>query len=112
MITQFENKLVSSFILYIDNQVLKKGEAYTVQSVNFNKVDDSFQVNGVDYYTFNSPFDQLVSDISIPSGGFSGISINGQNLNLGVSGFYGINYDGCGSNETRQECITLYFGIE
>ena len=29
-----------------------------------------------------------------PSGGFSGISINGQNLNLGVSGFYGINYDG------------------
>jgi hypothetical protein len=49
MITQFENKLVSSFILYIDNQVLKKGEAYTVQSVNFNKVDDSFQVNGVDY---------------------------------------------------------------
>jgi len=94
MITQFENKLVSSFILYIDNQVLKKGQAYTVQSVNFNKVDDSFQVNGVDYYTFNSPFDQLVSDISIPSGGFSGISINGQNLNLGVSGFYGINYDG------------------
>jgi len=94
MIIQFENKLVSSFILYIDNQVLKKGQAYTVQAVNFNKVDDSFQVNGVDYYSFNSPFDQLVSDISIPSGGFSGISINGQNLDLGVSGFYGINYDG------------------
>jgi hypothetical protein len=94
MIIQFENKLVSSFILYIDNQVLKKGQAYTVQAVNFNKVDDAFQVNGVDYYTFNSPFDQLVSDVSIPSGGFSGISINGQNLNLGVSGFYGINYDG------------------
>ena len=54
----------------------------------------SNEVNGVDYYTFNSPFDQLVSDVSIPSGGFSGISINGQNLNLGVSGFYGINYDG------------------
>lgn len=94
MIIQFENKLVSSFLLYIDHQILKKGQAYTVQAVNFNKVNDAFQVNGVDYYSFNSPFDQLVSDVSIPSGGFSGISINGQNLNLGVSGFYGINYDG------------------
>jgi len=94
MIAQFENKLVSSFILYIDNQVLKKGQAYTVQAVNFNKVDDSFQIDGVDYYTFNSPFDQLVSDLSIPTGGFTGISIDGSSLNLGVSGFYGINYDG------------------
>jgi hypothetical protein len=94
MIAQFENKLVSSFMLYIDNQVLKRGQAYTVQAVNFNKVDDLFQIDGVDYYTFNSPFDQLVSDISIPTGGFTGISINGSNVNLGTSGFYGINYDG------------------
>ena len=94
MITQFENKLVSSFMLYIDHEILKRGQAYTVKNINFNKVDDLFQVNGVDYYTFNSPFDQLVSDVSIPTGGFTGISIDGNNINLGTNGFFGINYDG------------------
>jgi len=94
MITQFENKLVSSFFLHIDHQLLKKGQAYTVANVNFNKVADSFQINGVDYYSFNSPFDQLVGDASIPTGAFNSISINGSVVNLGQSGFYGINYEG------------------
>ncbi len=94
MITQFENKLVSSFFLYIDHQVLKKGQAYTVQEVNFNKAQDEFQVNGTTYYAFNSPYEQLVSDASIPTGGFTGISINsGAKINLNQSGFFGINYD-------------------
>jgi hypothetical protein len=94
MITQFENKLVSSFFLYIDHQVLKKGQAYTVQEVNFNKAQDEFQVNGTTYYVFNSPYEQLVSDASIPTGGFTGISINsGATINLNQSGFFGINYD-------------------
>lgn len=94
MITQFENKLVSSFFLYIDHQVLTKGQAYSVQPVNFNKSADEFQVNGTNYYSFSCPFEQLVSDASILTGAFTGISINsGATINLGQSGFYGINYD-------------------
>ncbi|MFZ9353558.1 MAG: hypothetical protein ACO25L_01960 [Candidatus Nanopelagicales bacterium] len=93
MIAQFENKLVSSFLLYLDNQILKKGQAYSVNTVNFNIVDDVFQVNGSNKYVFNCAFDQLVSDASIPTGGFSGISIEGSPILLGQSGFYGINYD-------------------
>lgn len=94
MITQFENKLVSSFFLYIDHEVLRKGQAYTVQTINFNKSSDYFQIDGVNYYPFTSAFDQLVSDASIPTGGFSQISINsGAGIDLGQSGFFGVNYD-------------------
>jgi len=94
MIIQFENKLVSSFLLYIDNKMLSKGQAYTVQTVNFNQSSDVFQVNGTNYYVYRSAYDQLVSDASIPTGAFSGISINnGDTINIGLSGFYGINYD-------------------
>lgn len=94
MITQFENKLVSSFLLYIDHEILRKGQAYTVQTVNFNKSSDYFQIDGVNYYSFSSAFDQLVSDASIPTGGFSSISINsGDAINIGESGFFGVHYD-------------------
>ena len=93
MIAQFENQLTSSFLLYLDHQILKKGQAYTVTTVNFNKVDEYFQVNGTNIYPFNCPFDQLVPDESIPSGAFSGIVLDGDIINLGESGFYGINYD-------------------
>jgi|TARA_B100001964_G_C14145528_1_gene559519 hypothetical protein len=58
---QFENSLMSSFLLYVDNKVLKKGSAYTNHSGYFYPVTNSFR----DYDVVASPFKQFVYDTSV-----------------------------------------------
>ena len=59
---QFTNKLMSSFLLYVDNRVLKVGEAFTNHSGLFYP-DATNKYSG--YYGYSAPFKQLVSDTSI-----------------------------------------------
>jgi hypothetical protein len=59
---QFTNKSMSSFLLYLDNTILRVGEAYTNHSGLFY-ADASNKFNG--YYGYSAPFKQLVSDKSI-----------------------------------------------
>ena len=62
MKAQFTNKLMSSFLLYMDNTILRVGDAYTNHSGLFYP-DASNKYSG--YYGYSAPFKQLVSDQSI-----------------------------------------------
>ena len=59
---QFDNQVLSSFLLWFDNKLLTKGEAYQNVTGQFYSVLD-------DYYGYNayaSSYSQIVADASIP----------------------------------------------
>ncbi len=58
---QFENKVMSSLLLFVDHEIIQKGDAYTNNGSAFYKIDSLFN----DYYVYSSPFKQLVSDVSV-----------------------------------------------
>ena len=61
MKVQYENKVMSSLLLFVDHEVTQKGDAYTNHGSAFYKIDSLFS----DYYVYASPYKQLVSDTSI-----------------------------------------------
>jgi hypothetical protein len=63
MKAQWENKVMSSFLQFVDHQILDKGEAFENAASLFYPADSLF--NG--YYTYSCPFQQLVGDVSIES---------------------------------------------
>ena len=65
MIAHFENQVMSSLLLFIDNKVCKKGKAFTNHGSYFYNVDD--QVEGA--YSHSAPFKQLVVDTSLEAVG-------------------------------------------
>jgi len=75
MIEQFQHKATNSFMLWFDNYLLKKGQAYSNKSGSFyyyadDRLDDRFKA-------FGSPYKQWVNDSSIagatvPSGVYVG----------------------------------------
>tara|TARA_Y100001973_G_scaffold104866_1_gene176002 strand:- start:1540 stop:2367 length:828 start_codon:yes stop_codon:yes gene_type:complete len=84
MKAQFTNKLMSSFLLYLDNTILRVGEAYTNHSSLFYP-DATNKFNG--YYGYSAPFKQLVSDQSITgatvmSGAYVNSSFTTSNVHL------------------------------
>ena len=63
MKAQFENKAMSSFLLYLDNRILTKGEAYTnVSGTSLYSVSNHYNT----IHTYAAPYKQLVADTSIP----------------------------------------------
>ena len=79
-------------MLYLDNTVLKRGDAYTNVSGNFYPVTGVY--NG--YYTYAAPYKQIVSDTSISGANqLTGIYLDGTFITPGQSGLVAINhYDG------------------
>lgn len=76
MIEQFQHKATTSFFLWFDNYLIRKGEAFSNKSCKFyyysdDRLDPRFK-------TFGSPYKQWVSDSSI-SGAIipTGVLING-----------------------------------
>jgi len=61
MKVQFENKVMSSLLLFIDHEVVQKGDAYTNTGSAFFKIDSLFN----DFYVYASPYKQLVADAGI-----------------------------------------------
>jgi len=92
MKVNYQNSLTSSFLLYLDNTVLKRGEAYTNVSGAF------YPVSGVysNYFTYAAPYKQIVSDASISGvNQMTGVYLNGNFIVPGQSGLVAINhYDG------------------
>ena len=93
MKVQFENKVMSSLLLFIDHEVTQKGDAYTNHGSSFYQIDSLFS----DYYVYSAPFKQLVSDASITGSSapnvLSGIYVDGDGpLNVGNSGFHSVNH--------------------
>jgi hypothetical protein len=77
MIEQFQHKATTSFMLWFDNYLLKKGQAYSNKSSSFyyyadDRLDDRFKA-------FGSPYKQWVNDSSITGATVpSGVYINGN----------------------------------
>lgn len=85
----FQNILTSSFLLFLDNLILKKGEAHSPVSSSF------YPISGVydGYYTYAAPYKQIVNDVSI-SGiqQLSGVYLNNTFIVPGQSGLVAINH--------------------
>jgi hypothetical protein len=100
MKVQHENKVMSSFLQWIDHWIIEKGEAYTDHSSLFYPVENKY--NG--YYTYAAPFKQMVSDVGILGGNYNvetapavmtGVYVDGVATNIGENNLAGINhYDG------------------
>jgi len=89
MIPQFENKVMSSALLYVDNKICSKGQAFTNHSSLFypNSVN---RYQG--YYSYSSPYKQLVCDRSIAGANIiSGVYVDGA---FTTAGLYVNHYNG------------------
>ncbi len=63
MIEQFQHRATTSFFLWFDNYLLKKGQAYSNQTSKFYHYSDDRLDNR--YKAFGSPYKQWVTDSSI-----------------------------------------------
>ena len=87
---QFDNKVMSSFLLWFDHTLLNDGEAFTKHSGKFYEVDSLY--NGL--YTYGAPFKQFVQDFSITGAKIpTGIYLDGVFITPGQSNLSGINYE-------------------
>jgi hypothetical protein len=90
LIAQLDNKVISSFLLWMDHRLTSSGQAYTNHSSRFYDISNQFS----SFDTYALPFQPLVSDSSIPGATvMSGVYINGVYNTTGSSGLYQINYD-------------------
>jgi len=92
MKVQYENKVMSSLLLFIDHEVTQKGDAYTNHQSNLFKIDMLFS----DYYVYASPYKQLVSDAGITGSStpslLTGVYVDGDGpIGPGTSGLHSIN---------------------
>ena len=93
MKVQFENKVMSSLLLFVDHEVTQQGDAYTSHQSNFFKIDSLFS----DYYVYATPFKQLVSDGGITGAStpnlLTGVYVDGDGpIGPGTSGLHSINH--------------------
>jgi len=93
MNAQYDNVVMSSFLLWFDHTLLNQGAAFTNTSSFFYDVASLY--NG--YYTYGSPFRQFVTDESIKNihGAdiINSVSLNNSVTARGISNFQAINYD-------------------
>ena len=83
---QFDNQIMSSLLLWFDNKLLTKGEAYQNTTGQFYSVSDEYY----GYETYASTYSQIISDASItgatiPTGLYAGEG--------GSAGLYAIDYN-------------------
>ena len=93
MKVQFENKVMSSLLLFVDHEVTQQGDAYTNHQSNLFKIDSLFS----DYYVYASPFKQLVSDSGVTGSStpnlLTGVYVDGDGpIGPGTSGLHSINH--------------------
>lgn len=92
MKAQFDNQVMSSFLLWFDHTLLDKGDAYQNTTGQFYSVSDDY----FGYNTYASSYSQFVSDASItgatiPTGLYAGNTL--VNVGEGGSdGLYAIDY--------------------
>tara|TARA_R100001082_G_scaffold3773_1_gene2996 strand:+ start:3331 stop:4194 length:864 start_codon:yes stop_codon:yes gene_type:complete len=114
MKAQFDNQVMSSFLLWFDNKLLTKGEAYQNTTGQFYSVSDDYY----GYNTYASSYSQIVSDASItgatiPTGLYAGNTL----VNVGEggnTGLYAIDYGNGRSywSGTQSQNITGSFAIK
>ena len=114
MKAQFDNQVMSSFLLWFDHTLLNKGEAYQNTTGQFYSVSDDYY----GYNTYASSYSQFVSDASItgatiPTGLYAGNTL--VNVGEGASsGLYAIDYGNGRSywSGTQSNNVTGSFAIK
>jgi hypothetical protein len=87
---QFDNKLISSFMLYLDRALLVSGSAFSNSSGRLYRATGN--INGLNIYS--TPFKQLVYDTSVTGASImSGVYVNGVFSMPGQNGLHSINID-------------------
>ncbi len=85
----YDHLAVSSFLLWLDNQIQKKGDAFVNTNSKFYPTNNKI----AGYYTYASPLGQICSDSSITGAlQFTGVYLNNTFIGTGQSGFAGIDY--------------------
>lgn len=86
---QFSHELMGSVLLWLDNLILTKGEAF------YNVTGSFYPVNNYKGKTaYAAPYKQFVYDLSISGANVvTGIYLNNNFITTGQSGFLGINYE-------------------
>jgi len=88
MIPQFDNILMTSMLLWLDNKIVTNGQAYT----NYQSVFYPLSNMIYGYYTYGAPLKQMVIDSSISGANIiSGIYLNGVFITPGQNNLSGIN---------------------
>lgn len=90
MIPQFDNLLLPSTILWADNVLLQKGQAYYNVNSKFYPINSYYN----NLYAYASPFKQFAYDNSISGANvMTGIYVDGVFTTTGQRGFVGVNYE-------------------
>jgi hypothetical protein len=85
-----DHKIISSFVLFVTNQILSKGNAYTNASGLFYPV--ATKESGL--YAYAAPFRQMVYDTSISGANvMTGVYLNNHPVSVGQSGLLKINHN-------------------
>lgn len=108
---QHENLLMSSALLWLDNTILSKGQAFNNVAVNFYPIASPY----LNTNCYASPFGQLIADSSISGVNIpGGVHINGTFSQTGQNGLYQIDYNHGRIYTTgiSNATITGYFGIK
>lgn len=86
---QWNQRLISSFLSYLDYKIQKEGEAFINTTGYFYPVSSNY--NGL--YAYSSPFRQLCSDTSIPNCNvLTGCYLGNTFITVGQSGLASVNY--------------------
>ncbi len=89
MKTQFTNQLMSSFLMYLDNTLLTKGEGFHNLSGFFYQTTSTYN----NYYAYSSPYSQLVYDQGVRNTiPFTGVYLDSTFIGTGQSGLFNIDY--------------------
>jgi hypothetical protein len=89
MLYQYDNLATSSFLLWLDHEIIERGQAYTNYGTKLYRMPPN--ING--YVTYATPFSQLVSDTSIAGANvLTGLYLNNVFVTPGTSGFVGFNH--------------------
>lgn len=95
---QYQHDLMTSFLLWFDNHLLQKGEAYTNKTGQLYQMDDSRLPS--DYRRYSSPYKQWVSDSSITGASNpiipTTVAISGSSPVSRVAGNYGFDFENGG----------------
>jgi len=89
MIPQFANQVMSSFLLFLDNRVGRRGVAYENVGTNFYLTTSPLS----NYATYSAPYKQVLADQSVGGQLLTGVYLNGTFIRTGTSGLYAINYN-------------------
>ncbi len=90
MKTQFENRVMSSFMLWLDHTLLDKGEAFTNHGSEFYDVEGLYY----NYYAFGAPFKQMIADSSIAGAKIlTGVYIDNVFKETGDAPLVDVNYN-------------------